>query len=129
MSAIFSNQAGEKTTSSVLQKHGRSGSQGPSCESVADSSVALVALEAIRPVDILVMAPDMVEQPGPAVLADIAGPTEIVEDPDSEPVVAMNSQAVAVSEHRTVPRRRMANRPARPGHHQNMPPLPDLPAD
>ena len=91
--------------------------------------MALVALEAIRPVDMLVMAPDMVEQPGPAVLADIAGPTEIVEDPDSEPVVAMNSQAVAVSEHRTVSRRRMVNHPARPGHHQNMPPLRDQPVD
>ena len=93
MSAIFLNQAGEKTTSSVPQKHGRSGSQGPLCDSVADSSVALVVLEAIRPVDRLVVASDMTEQPGPAVLADTAGPTEIVEDPDSEPVVAMNNQA------------------------------------
>ena len=123
MSAIFLNQADEKKTSSVLQKHGRSGSQGPSCDSVADCSVALVALEAIRPVDMLVVAPDMVEQPGFAV------PFDIADSPGLEQAAELYSQAVVESEQRMAPRCRMVNHPARPGHHQNMHPLPDLPAD
>ena len=129
MAGNFSNQAVGRTISSVLQKQHRSGSEGPDCDSVADSSVALAALEAFRPVDNPVVVPDMVELPGPAGPADIAGSTEIVEDPELESVAALNSQAVAASEHRTVSRRRMVNHPARPGHHQSTHPRPDLPAD
>ena len=81
--------------------------------------MALVVLEALRPAEI----PDTVE------VTDIAEPTGISDIPGLEPVAVRSSQAVAASGQCTVPRRRMANRPARPGHHQNMHPLPDLPAD
>lgn len=88
-----------------------------------------VALEDIRPVDNPAVAPDIVELPGAAGLADIAGPTEIVDDPDLDPIAAMNDQAVAPSNRRMVPLPRMVYHPAQPGHHQNMPRLQDLPAD
>ena len=113
MAAIFSNQAGGKTISSVRQKHDYSGSQGPSCDSVEDSSVALVALEAFRPA----VVPDTVE------LTGIAEATDIADTPGFEPVAVLNSQAVAEPEQRTVSHRRMVNHPARSGHHQSMNPL------
>jgi hypothetical protein len=119
----FSNLGVGRTISSVLQKHGRSGSQSPSCDSVADSSVALVALEAFRPLDILAVPPEMV------VLSGTAVPIEIADSFGSEHAAERYSLAVVVTGHRTVFRRRMANRPALPGHHQNMHPLRDLPGD
>lgn len=89
----------------------------------------LVEHEANSPVDNPAVAPDIVVQSDIAEPTDFAGPTEIVEVPEWDPIAAMNDQAADVSEHCTMYRLRMANHPGLPGHHRSILPLQDLPAD